>query len=92
MFCLSDELINFVSPFLLQLFFLWPSLMGGSRGVRRQRAMPRAGCPSLQSTSYGSSGGPGGISLLVFTLWGLGLLRLLHKSQQKVKACHEGWQ
>ena len=27
MFCLSDELINLASPFLLQLFFLWPSLM-----------------------------------------------------------------
>lgn len=29
MFRLSDELINLVSSFLLQLFFLWPCLMDG---------------------------------------------------------------
>lgn len=50
-----------------------------------------ADCPRvlLCRDSCDSNGGPGCISLLVFTWWGLGLLRLLHKSRQKVKACNE---
>lgn len=48
MFCLSDELINLVSPFPLQLFFSLALVSGWGAWVR---VMPRADCPSLQSTA-----------------------------------------
>lgn len=96
-FCLSDELINLVSSFLLQLFFLLALLNGWGAGAHRGDVwclvqIAPAFRVLLCRGSYGSSDGCGGVSLLVFTLWGLGLLRLLHKSQQKVKACQEDWQ
>lgn len=46
MFCLSEELINLVCLFLLQLFFLWPFLMDGE-----QRAHGGVWCRLPQSTA-----------------------------------------
>lgn len=76
MFSLSDELINLVSPFLLQLLFLWPFLMDGEQGctevISCLMQIPPAFRVLLFRGSYGTSGGHGDISVLVFTLWGLG--------------------
>lgn len=45
----------------------------------------------LSRGSCGRNRVVGGISLLVFTLQGLGSPRLLDKPQQKVEVCHEDW-
>lgn len=51
MFCLSEELINLVCPFFLQLFFLWPFLMD-----REQRAHGGVWCRLPQTSEYCCAG------------------------------------
>lgn len=69
MFCLSDELINLVSPFLLQLFFLWPCLMDGEWGCTE--ATCDASCRLPQPSGCCCAGAAVGavVGMGVFLFW-----------------------
>lgn len=69
MFCLSDELINLVSSFHLQLFFLWPFLMDGEQGCAE--VMCDAWCTLPQPSEYCCAGAAVGavVGMGAFFFW-----------------------